>query len=311
MENVRPPGERVTTKTETLPSVDYRIAVALQTPTPVEQLLRTALDLAADNDGEVLIVSVITKPRSSPFSLFTDEFIKREFSGDRREILDRAIAMADGSGVPIRGRLLVAHDVPRAIGEAVSEFGCDAVLLGWHDRRRPEAVFGRNVDRVVTRAPCDVLVEKIGHTADSVERILLPAGKGPNTELAASVASAIAVANDAGIDVLRLIGTDPTPAERTDAHRQVTAIGELLEPVSDVSLLVKETESVAEAIIEATGDRDITVLGATDRTWTQRLVVGPTPEKVGRNARSTVIVTKRGDRLTSTLNYWLRQFGRS
>lgn len=297
------------TDTETLPSVDYRIAVALQAPASLEQLLRTALDLAVDNGGEVLIVSVITKSRSSPFSLFTDEFIKREFYGDRREILDRAVALAEGSDVPIRGRLLVAHDVSRAIGQAVSEFGCDAVLLGWHDHRRPEAVFGRNVDRVVTRAPCDVLVEKIGHTADSVERILLPAGKGPNTELAASVARAIALANDAGIDVLRLVGPTASRAERTDAHRQVTDVGKSLEPVGDVSLLVEETDSVAETIVEATDDRDVTVLGATDRTWTQRLVVGPTPEKVGRNARSTVIVTRRGGRLSSMLNYWRRWVG--
>lgn len=309
MSDARPTGGRVTTDIESLPPVEYRIAVALEAPTPLEQLLRTALDLAADNDGEVLIVSIITKPRSSPFSLFTDEFIKREFYGNRREILNRAIELAEGSGVPIRGRLLVAHDVPRAIGQAVSEFGCDAMLLGWHDHRRPEAVFGRNVDRVVTRAPCDVLVEKIGHTADSVERILLPAGDGPNTELAASVARAIALANDAGIDVLRLVRADPTPAERTDAHRQVTDIGESLEPVGDVSLLVEETDSVAGAIVEATDDRDVTVLGATDRTWTQRLVVGPTPEKVGRNARSTVIVTRRGGRLSSMLNYWRRWLG--
>lgn len=309
MDDARLSGERVATETEPLPTVDYRIAVALEASSPIEQLLRTALDLAADNDGEVLIVSVITKPPSSPFSLFRDEFIKQKFCGDRQEILDRALSVADGSGVPIRGRLLVAHDVSRAIEQAVSEFGCDTVLLGWNDRRRTEAVFGRNVDRVVTRASCDVLVEKIGQTAETVERVLLPAGKGPNTDLAANVARAIAVANDAGIDVLRLLRPGATPEERADAHQHVNTVRETLEPVGDVSLVVRETESISKAIIEATGDCDVTVLGATDRTWTQRLVVGPTPEKVVRNARNTVIVTKRGDRLTSTLNYWLRRFG--
>lgn len=308
MDGAKPSEERVATEAEPLPSVGYRIAVALEAPASLEQLLRTALDLAADNDGEVLIVSVITKHRSSPFSLFTDEFIKREFCGDRREILDRALALADGSGVPIRGRLLVANDASRAIEQAVSQFGCDAVLLGWHEPRRSGAVFGRNVDRVVTRAPCDVFVEKIGQTADSVDRVLLPAGDGPNTELAASVARAIAVANDAGIDVLRLVGPDATPEEQTDAHQRVRSVGEALEP-ADASLLVEETDSVPAAITEATDARDVTVLGATDRTWTQRLVVGPTPEKVGRDARSTVIVIKRGGRLPSTLNYWLRRLG--
>lgn len=292
---------------EPLPRADYRIAVALEEPAPVEQLLRTALDLASGNDGEVLIVSVITKPRSSPFSLFTDEFIKREFGGDRQAILDSALALADGSGVPVRGRLVVAQDVSRAIEQAVSEFDCDAVLLGWRSRRRSETVFGRNVDRLVTRAPCDVLVEKIGQTTDSVDRILLPAGEGENTELAASVARAIAVANDAGIDVLRLIAPDASEDERANAHQRVTDVRETLEPVADVELLVKTAESVSETILDATTHYDVTILGATDRTWSQRLVVGPTPETVGHNAQSTVIVTKRGGRLSSRLNYWLRR----
>lgn len=298
-----------TATVESIPESRYRLAVALEDPRPVEQLLRTALDIARYNDGEILIISVITKQRTSPFSLFTDEFIKREFSGDRREILDRALSIAEGSEVPIRGRLLVSHDVSRAIEQAITQFDCDAVLLGWSDRHRSDTVFGRNVDRVVTNAPCDILVEKIGVTAGGVERVLLPAGPGPNTELAATVARAIALSNDAGIDVLRLVATDATDKERTAAKQLVEDLTRTLEPLADVEQIVRETDAIPSAIIEATATRDVTVLGATDRDWTQRLVVGPTPEKVGRDAQSTVIVTKRGGRLQSRISHWLRRLG--
>lgn len=294
---------------ESVPDARYRLAVALEDPGPVEQLLRTALDIAHDNDGEILIVSVITKQRTSPFSLFTDEFIKREFSGGRRKILDRALSVADGSGVPIRGRLLVSHDVSRAIERAITQFDCDAVLFGWSDRRRSDTVFGRNVDRVITHAPCDILVEKIGSTANAVERVLLPVGAGPNTELAATVARAIALSNDARVDVLRLIPSGATNEERTAAEQLVETITRRLEPAVDFETVVQESDDIPAAIIEATSTRDVTVLGATERNWTQRLVVGSTPEKVGRNAKSTVIVAKRGGRLRSRISYWVRRFG--
>lgn len=295
--------------TEPMPDARYRIAVALESTAPVEQLLRTALDIAHENDGEILIVSVITKQRSSPFSVFSDEFIKREFSGDRQEILDRAVSMADGSDVPIRGRLLVSHDVSAAIRWATTQFDCDAVLIGWSDQRQTDTVFGRNVDRVVTHAPCDIFVEKIGSRGGTVERVLLPAGTGPNTELAATVARAIALSNDARIDVLRLIPSDATSEERTTAQQLVENVTHSLEPLTDIEVFVRESDDIPADIIEATETRDVTVLGATDRSWTQRLVVGPTPEKVGKNAHSAVIVAKRSGRLSSHISYWMRRFG--
>lgn len=289
----------------------YRIAVTIEEPGSVEQLLRTALDIAHDNDGEVLVVSVVTKPRESPFAVFTDETIKREFSGDQREILDRALSIVDGTDVPVRGRMLVSHDVSRGIERAIRTFDCDAVLLGWNDQWRAETVFGRNVDRIVTRAPSDVLVEKIGPVADGVDTVLLPATEGPNTEFATAVARAIALSNDAQVDVLHLVTSDVTNVERTIGEQLIEDVADLLDPVTDadIDLLVRETDDVPAAIIEATETRDVTVLGATQRGWIQRLVVGPTPEKVARDAQSTVIVAKHGGKLSSRVGYWIRRVG--
>jgi nucleotide-binding universal stress UspA family protein len=293
---------------EVLPETGYRIGVAIEEPRSVEQLLRTALDIAHDNEGEVLVISVVTKSRASPFTVFTDETIKREFSGDRQEILDRALSVADGTDIPIRGRLLVSSDVSRGIERAVRTFDCDTILLGWHDQRRSETVFGRNVDRIVTRAPCDVLVEKIGPMADGVDTVLLPVTEGLNTEFAATVARAIALSNDAEIDVRHFIASDATDRERAVGEQIVEDVTHLLDPDTDIGTQIGETDDVPAAIIEATETCDVTVLGATQRSWVQRLTTGPTPEKVARNAQSTVIVAKHGG-LSSRIGYWMRRFG--
>lgn len=287
----------------------YRLAVAVGDPGYVEQLMRTARDVARDRDGEVLVVSVVVKPRDSPFAFFSEEVIKREFAGDRREILDRAVAMGEDADVPVEGELLVASDLARALGRAVREFDCDALLVGWQERTRTDAVLGRNVDRLVRRAPADVLVEKIGPTANGVERVLLPAAPGANTELAAEVARAVARSNDARVDVLRVIPPDADADERRDAEAFVADLAAGIQDRKDhgdhedredgdpgavpVETHIEEGDDVADALVEATATRDVTVLGATERGFLRRLVVGPTPERVANRARSTVIVTRR------------------
>lgn len=310
----------------------YRLAVAVGDPGYVEQLMRTARDVASDRGGEVLVVSVIVKPRDSPFGFFSEEVIKREFAGDRREILDRAVAMGEDADVPVEGELLVASDLARALGRAVREFDCDALLLGWQERSRTDAVLGRNVDRLVRRAPADVLVEKIGPTADGVERVLLPAAPGANTELAAAVARAIARGNDARVDVLRVLAPDASEEERRDARDLVADLAATFEASEDredsetrgdhgnrgtvpVETHVEESEAVADALVEATATRDVTVLGATERGFLRRLVVGPTSERVARRARSTVIVTRRAPRVRRgfspvRIGRWLQEIGR-
>lgn len=307
----------------------YRLAVAVGDPGYVEQLMRTARDVASDRGGEVLVVSVIVKSRDSPFGFFSEEVIKREFAGDRREILDRAVAMGEDADVPVEGELLVASDLARALGQAVREFDCDALLLGWQERSRTDAVLGRNVDRLVRRAPADVLVEKIGPTANGVERVLLPAAPGANTELAAAVARAIARGNDARVDVLRVIPPDASEEERRDARDLVADLAATFEDREDrenrvdhgnrgtvpVETHVEESTDVADALVEATATRDVTVLGATGRGFLRRLVVGPTPERVARRARSTVIVTRRAPRVRRgfspvRIGRWLQGIGR-
>ncbi len=191
---------------------DYRIAVAVADPANAAQLTRTAVDIARERGGDVLVLRVLVTERQSPFALYNDDVIIREFGGKEQEILDRVVETAQGA-VPVSGQLLVSFDVARALTNAVVEFDCDALVVGWQAREGPsEIVLGSNIDRLVARTPCDVLVEKLG-PAESVDSILVPVAEGPHAELAADVARAIAVANDAKIRLLR-VGEEDTAIER-------------------------------------------------------------------------------------------------
>ncbi|MFC6987977.1 hypothetical protein ACFQJD_03225 [Haloplanus sp. GCM10025708] len=78
----------------------YRLLVAVGNPDHVEQLMRTARDVAGDRDGEILVCSVVRQPQASPVSLYKDEVIKRDYGENEREIVDRAVEVTRGRACP-------------------------------------------------------------------------------------------------------------------------------------------------------------------------------------------------------------------
>lgn len=284
---------------------EYRLVVAIGNPEYAEQLVRTGATVARANDGEIHVVSVVHKPRGSPFAIFSDETIKSEFAGDRREILDRAVGTAPGD-VPVAGEVVVGRDVADALISAAEELEADAMLVGWHGRpRRSEVVLGTTIDDVLRRAPCDVFVERIGPTANGVERVLLPVAGGPHVQLAASVADDIATTTDATVEVLSVVSPSAEEDERETARGYIEEAAGLL--TAPVETALREAPAVDEAILEAADECDLIVLGATRQGVVRRRLVGSIPQDVGRRTDRTVILARRRpepsviDRLTGRL----------
>ena len=66
---------------------DIGIVVPIANPEHTEQLLRTARDIAADRNGEILVLSVVTLPEQTPLSR------GHQYVDQRREVLDQAMAL--------------------------------------------------------------------------------------------------------------------------------------------------------------------------------------------------------------------------
>lgn len=267
------------------------VLVALSNPDHVDQLLRTATDLAAG--GEIIVVSVIHKPVTSPFLLFSEGHIREEFDESRPPVLERASVLAEEMPVPVRRHLLVGSDVSEAILTAQREADADALLLGWQDRARAsDIVLGATVDRVVGRAPCDVFVERVGTTADGMDHVLLPTVGGPHLRPATDLVAAVARANGAAVTVVSYVGPDAGDAERTAAEDHVETAREMLSGV-DCGTSVVATDDVAGSLVARAADSDIVVLGATRERGFRRPVVGSVAQRVAREATPPVVIAKR------------------
>ena len=289
----------------------FTLLVAVDHPDHVQQLLRTARDIARFEDGSVHVVSIVHKPHGSPFGLFDDETIKAEFAGDRTAVLDRAVESGRGSDVDVSGSVIVARHVTGGILRAGKAVDADAVLVGWdHARRRRDAVLGSVVDALLERAEMDVLVERIGTTADGVESVLVPVAGSPHAALAARVGGAIAAANDARL-VLLAVATDDIDSRAAEEAVTTTeqALLEMWEgpeaarrSALDVQTQVSEGGSVATAIAEAASAHDGVLMGATRGGALRRRLVGSNARAVADRTDRTVILTQHSSVKTGYLN---------
>ena len=282
---------------------DYQVLVPIANPEHVEQLMRTARDVAADRDGEILVLSVVNLPDQTPLS--SGEAAARE----REEIIERAMDCTAGGGdadIPVNGIVRIGHHPEEAIVHTVTQHDSDAVLMGWggRRRRRRDVILGSTVDTVANEADADILVERIGEST-AVDSILFPTAGGPHVEYAASIVRAIGRSTDASVTLQRVIAPDSGKTERERAETSLEETAAAFDDV-DYTTRVVESEDITEAIVDASADHDLTVVGGTREGLLQQFVFGSIPDAVGREAEGTVIMAKKNLGIRSHLKRLLR-----
>ena len=271
------------------------VLVAVANPARVEQLVRTAGDLARVGSGQVTVVSVVAKSRSSPVALYSDETIIEQFAEKTQSVVERAADVVPAD-ISVDREIVVNRSVARGLLGVVDRTDPGALVVGWEiDPSRTDSILGTNVDRLLKRAPCDVYVERVGYEAGSVESILLPVAGGPHVRPAAAAAKAIAARNDATVHVVSIAES----GDGADRAREHLADGvEKLEaaPGPDV-----ETESAVmtdgetpDVIAQELKNHDIAVFGVTRRSSVRRRLLGSIPKEVAPRTDSPVIVARSG-----------------
>ena len=263
--------------------------VAVEDPTQVAQLVRTAGDLARRQGGTVRLVTVVVKPHESPFGVFSDETIVREFAADSHELIERA---PDPEGVEVVRDLVVARSVAKGLISAVERTEPEALVIGWDsDPTRSDALLGTTVDRVLERAPTDVYVERIGREADAVDSILLPVAGGPHTETARRGAVAVAAENDATVTVLS-VATDPLTREEAHTVASEVAAAVTSELGEGVETRVESGQRVEDVIVDVASEHDVLFLGATRKGPLRGRLVGSVPRRVVSGSDETVVLAR-------------------
>lgn len=121
--------------------------------------LATALDLAKLAGAEIQMISVEELPQ---FPEIMEEVKAEKSAADRRyrEVVKRALTLAQERGVKLNVRVVTGHPV-RSIVDHAAEIGADLLVVGATGHSTIfERVLGSRADRIVEMASCTVMVVK-------------------------------------------------------------------------------------------------------------------------------------------------------
>ena len=297
----------------------FRVLLPVHNPSTAEPLLRMAAAVAKPRGGEIAVLRVVQVPDQLPPSL------ARTAIEEERHVLERIQSLEASVGVPVSSEVRVGHNVARAVLESARERRADMILLGWKGyTTTTRRILGEVTDDVVRLGRADILLVKFGARPAVPCRVLLPTAGGVHARKAQRYALDLATAGEGGRLTLASVVPPNAPeaqqaseAERLAEERKslaeeraatdeqaATAGQEEQDPQAErgehaasgpdapVDVRVLQGAGVAEAVLGASGDFDAVMVGASSESFSTRILFGTLPERIAREARTTVMVLK-------------------
>ncbi len=288
---------------ETIATREYSVMVPVANESHVHQLARLGALLAKANDGELFALHVVRVPQQVGLS------DGRTFLRQGRPLLEEVIKIGQQYDVPVHTMLRLGRDIGKSIISAARERNADLLLLGWpgHTGTHDHA-FGSIVSLIGKTPPCDLAVVRFRRDG-TPRRILVPTAGGTNSHLALqlAVSEADAIEQNGGtfpeIVVLNLAPADAD--EKALEEKRQALLEELDLAHLPVELQVKQAEDVVQGIVSEAAHYDQAIVGASEEGLLEQSFFGSIPQKVAREAPTTVIMVKQYNPVKFGLRRWL------
>jgi uncharacterized hydrophobic protein (TIGR00271 family) len=245
--------------------------------------LRLASQIAQAQNGRVLVLQTIVVPDPMPLE------IGRRRAQAERELLEKALALANEENLPVQTMTRIARSVAQGILETAAEEQVNLIVMGWRGPTGSRGTFGPIVDSVLRDAPCDVMVAR-GDRARLAKRILIPTSGGPHAQAASRLAALMAEPCGAEITFLYVQPRPATPQQLEENRSRITEAIERLAPECPTDQKVVLAPSVVEGIVEEAQEHDLVLLGVSEENLLDRLVFGSVPLQVAARVPATILV---------------------
>ncbi len=262
----------------------YRVFLALENLGNI-RLVEMAGLFARYFNGDLTVNKIVEVPRAMPL-----EAISREYVDELANSLRKTIKVAPSS-ISVRPVVSVSYDVAGAILDQTKHEAANLLVVGWKGtRRRGRTILGRNLDRVVREAPCDIAIVKTQRLKKNIENILLVSGGYVETRKALLLALPIAKEYGAKIEILSVI-TDDKQVEL--AHGNADRLSKMAERVK----VLTETKyvyskSLVNTVLDHSRHSDILVMASGPQTAIERTLFGEVYDRIIRTADVPVLVLK-------------------
>ena len=265
---------------------EFVILVPVANPVIAKKLVRFAELIARQREGEVVIMNTVVLPPQTPITTPAKEVRVA------KEMVEGLMNLS----VPAGGIVKVGHNIAEAILNAAEEFRASMIVMGWRGRTfRRDVVLGSTIDPVLMKARCDVVTIRFepGERMPSFDSILIPTVGGPHAELAYQIARDIASERKSRIKVLYVGTSEKEGMKANEILREATKKLEGLE----VEVEFAVSSSPSDKIAREAENFDLTILGASEKTFLHNFLMGLFPEKVVRKTSKTVAMTRKWVRI--------------
>ena len=267
----------------------YRVIFPVASEEHWSEFSQIAFAVAQDQAGEILAMRIHEVPHSLPLStaFHTD---------NEKKVLDKIEGEAIQHRLNINTRLIAARSIPEAILETVEVENGDLLVMGWDGYVNTKGfIFGRNVDIVLHRVKCDLVVVKLKDLL-AMKKILIPIAvdENPNLRFTGKVATALAKWFQGEITVLMVI---PEKAGNVDYARYYAVLEDHVRELKfktekEPHLKIVRSNNIAASILREAAHFDAVLLPASRGRISKVIGMGSIPEQVAKHCQKTVIMTK-------------------
>lgn len=236
-------------------------------------------------EGDLTVNKIVEVPRAMPLEAISKEYIKEMSAGLRKTI------KVAPSAVNVRPVVSVSYDVAGAILDQTKHESANLLVLGWKGtRRRGRTILGRNLDRVVREAPCDVAIIKTARLKKSIENILLVSGGYFETRKALLLALPLAKEYGAKIEILSVITEDRQVELVHGNAERLAKMAERVKVTNEVKYVY--SKSLVNVVLEHAQHSDILVMASGPQSALERTLFGEVYDRIIRSVDVPVLVLK-------------------
>jgi CIC family chloride channel protein len=253
--------------------------------------------LTSDNQAGIVLFSVVRVPYQTPID------VAERFTEEAKELIRTSAELAPVE-IPMRCYVRYAHNTAQGIIHSVRARNAGLLVLGWRGfTSRRDYRMGSTLDPVIEKANSDVVVIKAGEGEPErpVKKILCPTkGRGPHGQLAWDLVKHIAAEHNAEVTILHITPADKTGTIPERLRENVAAVYEgtrytmkIVQHADPVGLILAESEAY-----------DLVVIGASESSITQRILLGSIPQQIAQACHCTVMMVRSNTGLRSWFKRW-------
>lgn len=268
--------------------------------------LGIAISIADHSGTDLLITGMETIPEQTPL-----DHPELPIAGDRwvRNSIEMATALGAHPS-EVLGATLVGRDIKRMIAHEVDGRDVQILVLEQADGSTAGgSPLVESIDSVFESVGCDVVLTTGAEHLENLSTILVPVAGGPHSGMAVDIAMALALENEAWIELFHVVNPDASEDVRRSGEQYVEAALDRLGEFEHVDTWIYEAPDVAEAIIEQTRYYDLTILGAPRKGRLKRFVFGSKTETIRERADSTVVTVRSNETEQNWFESWLDRQG--